>query len=181
MAKRKPSDASENPTPRRRASSSKKTPVKPRAPRKLAGTVPAAPAAKRPKRVSNIDARVRTFAIEAARLANASHLTDVLLLDVRGLSQITEYLVLATGVSNRQIQSVGEDIAELAKEHQIDRLGREVDDSSRWYIIDLGAVMVHLFDGATRAHYDIEMLWGDAPRIRWRRTPTAKADAEAGE
>ena len=134
---------------------------------------------KRPRRAAiSVDTRLRNFAIEAARLANASHLTDVMLLDVRGLSQITDFIVLGTGVSNRQIQSVGEEIAELAEKQDIIRLGREVDGSTRWYIIDLGGVMIHLFDGATRAHYDIEMLWGDAPRLRWRKSASAKAEQE---
>jgi ribosome-associated protein len=154
-----------------------KAPVKPRGTRKPAAA--AASPVKRPRRgVVSVDNQLRNFAIEAARLANESHLTDVLLLDVRGLSQVTDFIVIGTGVSNRMIQSVGESIAELAEKSGIIRLGREVDGSTRWYIIDLGAVMIHLFDGATRAHYDIEMLWGDAPRIRWRRTPGAKADAE---
>jgi len=153
-----------------------KTPTKTRGTRKPAA---AAAPVKRPRRAAvTVDTRLRTFAIDAARLANASHLTDVMVLDVRGISQITDYIVLGTGVSNRQIQSVGEAIADLGKEQDIIRLGRDIDTSNRWYLIDLGAVMIHLFDGATRSHYDIESLWGDAPRIRWRKSATAKADAE---
>ena len=49
-------------------------------------------------------------------------------------------------------------------------MGRELDAPSKWLVLDFIDVVVHLFDPETRAHYDLEMLWGDAERVHWRRT-----------
>ncbi len=111
----------------------------------------------------------RAFAIEAARLLADSHCEDVLLLDVRGLSQITNFIVVATGTSDRQIKSVGADIAELGRQSGFDKYGTDGDGAATWVVVDMVEVMVHLFEPATRGHYDLEMMWGDAPQIAWRR------------
>jgi ribosome-associated protein len=114
-------------------------------------------------------ARTRQFAIEAARLLGDLHCEDILLLDVRGLSQITDYLLIGSGTSDRQIHGVSDDVQRLAQEYDLSRFGRETDERTVWAVLDFVEVMVHLFEPATRAHYDLEMLWGDAPRIDWRR------------
>lgn len=115
------------------------------------------------------DTVVREFAIEAARLMADRHCEEILVLDVRGLSQLTDYVLIATGTSDRQMKSVGSEIAELGRTHGLRRYGSERDDSSRWIVLDFVDVMVHLFEPATRGHYDLEMLWGDAPKVKWRR------------
>ncbi|MEQ9453910.1 MAG: ribosome silencing factor [Phycisphaeraceae bacterium] len=114
------------------------------------------------------DAPSRKFACFSARLLSELHCEDVLVFDVRGISQITDYLVLASGTSDRQLRGVSGRVVELAKEHDIERFGTETDTDSTWRVIDFSSVMVHLFEPVTRAHYDLEMLWGDAPQIRWR-------------
>ena len=112
--------------------------------------------------------QVRDFTLRAARLAHDRHCEDVLLLDVRGLSDLTDYVLIATGTSDRQIRAVAQEVAGLAKEAGLDRYGRELDKPTTWVAIDFIDVMAHFFDPDTRAHYDIEMLWGDAPRVAWR-------------
>jgi ribosome-associated protein len=114
--------------------------------------------------------QIRKFAVEAARLAADLHCENILLLDVRGLSDVTDYLLIASGTSQRQILSVAERIEELAKEMEIGRLGHEL-ESGAWVVIDFVDVVAHLFDPPVRAHYDLEMLWGDAKLVRWRRQP----------
>ena len=109
------------------------------------------------------------FAVAAARLLADSHCDDVLVFDVRDISQITNFLVIATGTSDRQLKGVGKYVSDLAGEHHLDRFGTEQDDATKWLVLDFVDVMVHLFEPATRAHYDLEMLWGDAPQINWRR------------
>ncbi|MCE9591181.1 MAG: ribosome silencing factor [Planctomycetes bacterium] len=132
----------------------------------------------RTKASAATDARIRKFAVDSARLLNDLHCVDVLLLDVRKVNDVTDYILIATGTSDRQIRSVGQSVQELGEKVGMKRYGREVDDRATWFVIDLVDVVVHLFDPTTRAHYDIEMLWGDAPRIRWRRTPAAAKSAE---
>lgn len=157
---------------------------KARIPRKTAA--PKTPAAKpaprkRKPRIADNDATVRKFATEAARLINDLHGTDVLLLDVRKLNDVTDYILIATGTSERQVRSLGDSIEELGVTYGMTRHGREVDGGATWYVLDLVDVVVHLFEPAARAHYDIEMLWGDAPRIRWRRAPGAPGSAKPGK
>ncbi len=115
------------------------------------------------------EAQNRRFAIDAARLASDLHCEDAILFDVRGLSDLTDYILIASGTSDRQIKSVADDIEELARETGLTRLGRELDGSAKWVVVDFVDVVVHLFDPETRAHYDLEMLWGDAGRVPWRR------------
>lgn len=111
----------------------------------------------------------RDFAIEVARLLHDDHCEDVLIYDVRGLSPITDYLVIASGTSDRQIQAVASHVSDLAQQHGMSRFGTDRDEAATWLVLDFVEVMVHLFEPTTRAHYDLEMMWGDAPQISWRR------------
>lgn len=109
------------------------------------------------------------FAIEAAQLMADSHCTDILLYDVRGISQLTDYVMIATGTSDRQIKSVADHVEELGQGHGMHRLGVDRDDAATWLVLDFTEVMIHLFEPNTRAHYDLEMMWGDAPKVAWKR------------
>lgn len=90
-------------------------------------------------------------------------------MDVRGLSEVTDYVMIASGTSDRQIRSVADEVEETAGEHGLSRFGRDADAPSNWIALDFVDLIVHLFEPATRAHYDLEMMWGDAPRIPWKR------------
>lgn len=109
------------------------------------------------------------FVVEAARLLRDLHGENVVAFDVRGMSQLTDYIIIASGTSDRQIRAAGRHLEELAETFGLERLGSERDESATWLVLDFISVMVHLFEPARRAHYDLEMLWGDAPRIDWRR------------
>lgn len=117
---------------------------------------------------ANADA-ARDFAIEAARLVSDLRCEDVVVFDVRGKSPVTNFIVIASGTSDRQIKSVGADVADLGAEQGFARYGGDRDGASTWCVVDLVEVMVHLFEPATRGHYDLEMMWGDAPQVKWRR------------
>ncbi len=121
---------------------------------------------------------VRTFAIEAARLAADDHCEDVVILDVRKLSQVSDYLVICTGTSDRQMRSVADDVEKLGAGSGFPLFRRDVDDRTTWVIVDFVDVVVHVFEPNTRAHYDLEMLWADAPRIDWQR-PDERAPSRA--
>ncbi|MCC6580989.1 MAG: ribosome silencing factor [Phycisphaeraceae bacterium] len=115
------------------------------------------------------DAPTCDFVVEAARLLHDRHLEDILVFDVRGLSQITDYIIIASGNSDRQIRALGDELEQLAQNYMLPRYGRDVDGPCQWLVIDLVDVIVHLFEPAMRSHYDLEMMWGDAPTIEWRR------------
>lgn len=129
---------------------------------------------RRPARTADVAARAgenaKAFAIEAARTISDLHCTEVILLDTQGMSQVTDFIIIATGTSDRQICSVGDDVAKLARTHGFSRYGSEQDPRATWLVVDFVDVVVHLFEPATRAHYDLEMMWGDVPRIEWQRT-----------
>lgn len=144
-----------------------KAPVAPKAP----GSV-SAPRKPRARRKPSPDARA--FAVVAARLLKDRHCESVLVFDVQGRSDVTDYIVIASGTSDRQIRSLADELEDLAKAHGLIRLGRDADTHASWVVVDIASVVFHLFDPATRAHYDLEMLWGDAPKVRWQRRVTAK-------
>ena len=93
-----------------------------------------------------------------------------MLLDLRRLSPVTDFFVIATGTSDRQMMSLAHEMADLAakslggKPLSIGGLTQPT-----WVLIDCVDVVVHLFDEEHRSYYDLEMLWGDAPRVRWER------------
>lgn len=110
---------------------------------------------------------VRTFALSAARTLRDNKCDDIVLLDVRGLSHVTDYVVIGSGTSQRQMGSALQHVEDMAKESNFARVHTSRDDQSLWLLADFVDVVVHLFEPNTRAYYDLEMLWGDAPRVEW--------------
>jgi ribosome-associated protein len=109
----------------------------------------------------------RQFAIEAARLAANTRCHNVALLDVRGISPVTDYLVLATGTSPRQMKTVCDDLEEWAGERGVRAFNSDGTESESWMLIDFVDVVVHVFNADSRSFYDLDSLWGDAKRIEW--------------
>ncbi len=115
--------------------------------------------------------KARDFAVKVARLAKDRHCTDIAVLDLRGKSPATDYFVIATGTSDRQIRSVADEICRLAREEEgLERFGRAGYDQARWILLDYVDAVVHLFEGQYRQYYDLELLWGDADRVKWEGT-----------
>ncbi|MEM8783218.1 MAG: ribosome silencing factor [Planctomycetota bacterium] len=113
--------------------------------------------------------QAKGFAVACARLMADFNCEEVVIFDVRGLSEVTDYVVIGTGTSDRQMRSVAEDLEDIGKEHDFQRYGAEDDEAATWIAADFVEVVAHLFEPATRAHYDLEMMWGDAPRVSWHR------------
>ena len=91
------------------------------------------------------------------------------MLDLRGISPVTDYFVIATGTSDRQMRSVTQDIAEHGKSIGQKPWHVTGDETAEWIVMDFVDVVVHLFDQAHRHYYDLELIWGEAPRVDWRR------------
>jgi ribosome-associated protein len=106
-------------------------------------------------------------AIACARIAHDLKAEDILILDLRTLTQITDYFVLATGASERQLKAIADKLQSDLKQQHVGKLGIEGDPVSGWVLLDYCDVVVHLFGPEARAFYELEMLWGDAPRIPW--------------
>ena len=108
-------------------------------------------------------------ALLCARVATDYKAQDVAVLDMRGITPLYDFFVLATGASRRQIHTLAEEIdAAMAAEGE-KRLGIEGYASGKWVVQDYGDVVVHLFDPDTRRYYALEDLWADAPRMDWQR------------
>ena len=119
------------------------------------------------KQASRLDA-ARQFAIQSARLAANTRCHNVVVLEVGGISPVTDFLVLATGTSPRQMKTVCDELEEMAEgqnEHPLSRVG---DDSASWTCIDFVDVVVHVFSQDARGYYDLDGLWGDATRVEWK-------------
>jgi ribosome-associated protein len=124
----------------------------------------------------------RKFAIEAARLAHDRHCSDIVVLDMVGVSPATDYFVIATATSDRQAKSIADEISEIAK-HQfgLKKYGSAGYEQGRWILMDYVTVVVHLFDPEMREYYDLEMLWGDAKKVRWPRPKKVKSEKSKGK
>ncbi len=114
-------------------------------------------------------AEAEALAVELARLFHDDKCTQVTVLDVRGLSPVTNYLVIGTGTSERQMRSVLDHAVELAESKGLEPYRVTRDPGAHWLIADFIDVVAHLFEPNTRSHYDLEMLWGDAREVRWAR------------
>ena len=84
---------------------------------------------------------------------------DPVTINVKKLSSFTDYMIIASGTSNRHIQSLGEKVLEDLKAKNIKRLGLEGEGSEEWVLIDVGDVVLHLMSANARAFYDLESLW----------------------
>ena len=130
------------------------------------------------------ESAARSLAIELARLLNDDKCTDILVLDLRGISQATDYFIVASGTSQRQMRSAGVHAEELAREHQSKPISHNLNEKdANWFVLDFVDVVVHIFEPETRTFYDLEMLWGDADHIEWQRPDASKAgssDSESG-
>jgi ribosome-associated protein len=111
----------------------------------------------------------RALAIELARLAGDDNCEDIVVLDLRGRSPVTDYFIIATGSSDRQRRTVADDAARLARERGQPVLGMSGLEQPDWVLVDMVDIVLHVFDAETRGFYDLEMLWGDAARVRWKR------------
>jgi ribosome-associated protein len=90
---------------------------------------------------------------------------DVVLLDMREVSSITDYFLICSGGSNRQVQAIADAIDEQLGKQGVSSLGVEGYKDAHWILMDYGDVIVHVFSADTRTFYDLEGLWGEAPKL----------------
>jgi ribosome-associated protein len=87
------------------------------------------------------------------------------LLDVSGLIVLTDVFIIASGTSRRHVITLAEETEMQLKVQDRRPLRREGMEDGSWVLLDYGDVVVHVFDEDTRAYYDLERLWADAPRL----------------
>jgi len=113
------------------------------------------------------------FAVELARLADDHKCEGVTIMDLRGRSSVTDFFILATGTSDRQMRAVSDELKQYARKIGDQALSVTGYDHATWILVDFVDVVVHLFTRDEREFYDLELLWGDAPRLNWARSASA--------
>lgn len=122
------------------------------------------------------EAAARVLAVSAAWSLHGDKCQDVRVLDVRGLSSVADYYVLASGTSDRQMRGAAESAAGLARRLGHEVVRQDIDERTTWVVLDCVDVLVHVFEPSTRAHYDLETMWGDAKEVDWRGEPGLAAE-----
>ncbi len=99
---------------------------------------------------------LKKLVIDALEDLKGHHVVE---LDVRELTDVMDYLVIASGNSNRQVKSLADNVIEAAKGRGMRPLGVEGQSGAEWVLVDFGDVVVHVMLPATRDFYDLERLW----------------------
>lgn len=113
--------------------------------------------------------------LEAAQLcaeaADSKKAFDILILDLRRLTYITDYFVICSGSSTTQVSAISDWIGETLARTGVHPSHVEGQTEANWVLMDYGDVVVHIFDEQTRAYYALEKLWGDAVRTPFAARP----------
>jgi ribosome-associated protein len=107
----------------------------------------------------------REAALAAARAAVGKQARDVAILDVHGLIVITDYFVICSGGTERQVRTIVDEIEKALRDMDRKPVRREGETEGRWVLLDYVDVVVHCFAEEEREYYDLERLWRDAPRV----------------
>ncbi|WP_417548859.1 ribosome silencing factor [Methylophaga sp.] len=98
---------------------------------------------------------------------------DITVLDVTGMTDVTDVMIIATGKSTRQVKALANEVSSQAKAAGVQPLGMEGEDVGEWALVDLGDVIAHIMTPQTRAIYNLEKLWSVAEV-----TQSASAESE---
>ena len=116
-----------------------------------------------------VDERSLAAAVECARIADARRGEEIMVLDIERLIFVTDYFVIASASNKRQIQAIAQETREHLRKAGYTDVRLEGYEGASWVLVDCGPVVAHIFREDLRPHYDLELLWGDAPRIDWQK------------
>ena len=91
---------------------------------------------------------------------------DVLLLDVRKVSSVADFMLICSGKSEPQLRAIAEAMTDRLRESGVRSARRIAPAATRWVVLDYGDVLVHVFHPELRQKYALEQLWGDAKRVK---------------
>ena len=124
-------------------------------PRKLATSGSAGPA----------EEEALALARRIVDLASDKKASDIVLLEIRELTTLADYFVIASGASERQLGAIADGIVEGLRDEGSRPIGREGSANAHWLLIDYGSVIVHVMATPERDFYQLERLWADAPLL----------------
>lgn len=120
------------------------------------------------------------LATACATYADEKQAEDILILDLRGISTITDYFVICSGTSLPHLKAIRREVSDrLRAEHEVRPRTMDGELESRWMVLDYGDVVVHVFHREMRPIYSLEDLWSDAALLDWE-PEAAGADAGGG-
>lgn len=102
---------------------------------------------------------------EAVSAADDRKAVDMKVLHLQKVSDFTDYFVICSGTSERQVQAIADAVQERLREHRVRPLHVEGYNRAQWVLLDYGDLVVHVFQEEPRRHYALERLWGDAPDV----------------
>jgi ribosome-associated protein len=108
-------------------------------------------------------ANVRT-AVEAAEEKKA---LELIVLKVAELTSFTDFFVICSGTSSRQVQAIADEVTDQLKRHGVRPMHTEGYSNGEWVLIDYGPLVVHVFTETSRRFYDLERLWRDAEKVEF--------------
>ncbi len=118
----------------------------------------------------------RKLALLCRELADNKKAEDIVILDVRDLSSVTDYFVIASGTSEPHLRAIVDEISDkLAEDYHLKPRAVDGTFQTAWVVLDYFDVIVHIMRVETRHRFDLETLWGDAPRLRPRKRVAARA------
>ena len=106
-----------------------------------------------------------TLLTTAYKAADDKKAVDIVVLNMEGVSVMADQFIICHANSERQVQAIAREVIDQATEFGVPVRRLEGFESGRWILADLGDVVVHVFHRDERDHYNLEKLWGDAPKI----------------
>ncbi len=103
----------------------------------------------------------------AARAAGDKQAHDIVVLDVSKVFALSDYFLIVSGSSDRQVRTIAEEIEKAAKARGARPVRREGEREGRWVLLDFVDLVAHVFVDEDREFYGLERLWADAPRVDW--------------
>ncbi len=122
----------------------------------------------------------RELALHCRELADSKKAEDIVVLDVRELSSITDYFVIASGTSEPHLRAIVDAVQEkLSEDFGLKPRATDGTLQTSWVVLDYFDVIVHVMRADVRERYDLEGLWSDAPKVRVRKRNTSRPHARA--
>ena len=111
----------------------------------------------------------RQLALLAAEVCDEKKAKEIIVLDVRKITSISDYFIVCSTSNERQARAIADDLRVRMKDLGKREMGVEGIDDARWVLQDFGDIVLHIFHESQREFYDIEGLWADAKQVRWKK------------
>lgn len=127
---------------------------------------------------TNITSPSQSLALHVGDLAFEKKAEDVVILDIRGISDAADFFVICTGGSNTHVRAISDHISMSLKAEGDPVHHQEGYESLEWVLLDFIDVVVHVMQQRKRSYYDLERLWGDAPRLEVEAPAESSSESE---